>query len=117
MKSVEQIKPVHKKQLMTYLKLTNIHLGILAAEIEPLKNLVLKVNLDYRTLESASKTFSLDYYDEYELEPSSRPDCSNNDCIPGWVRQQGGGLYRNPADTPQTISYFVEAGLIVRLSF
>lgn len=45
-------------------KLTNIHLGILAAEIEPVKNLVLKVNFDYRTLESASKTFSLDYYDE-----------------------------------------------------
>lgn len=45
-------------------KLTNIHLGILAAEIEPVKNLVFKVNLDYRTLESASKTFSLDYYDE-----------------------------------------------------
>ena len=45
-------------------KLTNIHLGILAAEIEPVKNLVFKINLDYRTLESASKTFSLDYYDE-----------------------------------------------------
>ena len=45
-------------------KLTNIHLGILATEIEPVKNLVFKINLDYRTLESASKTFSLDYYDE-----------------------------------------------------
>jgi GxxExxY protein len=29
LKSVEQIKPVHKKQLMTYSKLTNICLGLL----------------------------------------------------------------------------------------
>lgn len=29
LKSVEQIAPVHKKQLLTYLKLTNLHLGLL----------------------------------------------------------------------------------------
>lgn len=29
LKSVEQLSPVHKKQLLTYLKLTNIRLGLL----------------------------------------------------------------------------------------
>lgn len=29
LKSIEQIAPVHKKQLLTYLKLTNIKLGLL----------------------------------------------------------------------------------------
>jgi GxxExxY protein len=29
LKSVEQVAPVHKKQLLTYLKLTNLHLGLL----------------------------------------------------------------------------------------
>ena len=29
LKSIEQLNPVHKKQLLTYLKLTNIRLGLL----------------------------------------------------------------------------------------
>ena len=29
LKSVEEVKPVHKKQLQTYLKLTGMHLGLL----------------------------------------------------------------------------------------
>ncbi|WP_274475122.1 DUF5686 and carboxypeptidase-like regulatory domain-containing protein [Mangrovimonas aestuarii] len=44
-------------------KLTNINLTSLAFEIEPAKNLVFRLGGDYRTLESASPTFSLDYYD------------------------------------------------------
>ncbi|KFF18493.1 DUF5686 and carboxypeptidase-like regulatory domain-containing protein [Flavobacterium hydatis] len=43
-------------------KLTNINLTNVAAEIEPIKNLTFQVGLSYRTLESASPTFSLDYY-------------------------------------------------------
>ncbi|WP_394345975.1 DUF5686 family protein [Flavobacterium humi] len=43
-------------------KLTNVNLTSFAAEIEPLKNLVLQTGFSYRTLESASPTFSLDYY-------------------------------------------------------
>ncbi|WP_053991990.1 DUF5686 and carboxypeptidase-like regulatory domain-containing protein [Mangrovimonas sp. TPBH4] len=45
-------------------KLTNINLTTLAVEIEPVKNLVLRIIGDYRTLRSASETFSLDYYDD-----------------------------------------------------
>ncbi|WP_299226915.1 DUF5686 and carboxypeptidase-like regulatory domain-containing protein [uncultured Psychroserpens sp.] len=42
-------------------KLTNINLSVLSLEIEPAKNLVLRWSGNYRTLESASTTFSLDY--------------------------------------------------------
>jgi hypothetical protein len=43
-------------------KLTNINLSSVAVEIEPVKNLTFQSGLSYRTLESASPTFSLDYY-------------------------------------------------------
>ena len=44
-------------------KLTSVNLTTTALEIEPLKNLKFKVGFNYRTLETASPTFSLDYYD------------------------------------------------------
>ncbi len=44
------------------IKLTNINLTNLEVEIEPLRNLTLRTGFSYRTLESASPTFSLDYY-------------------------------------------------------
>ena len=43
-------------------KLTNINLTTLSLEIEPVKNLIFRLGGNYRTLESASPTFSLDYY-------------------------------------------------------
>lgn len=42
-------------------KLTAINLTSLAVELEPLRNLVVRLGANYRTLESASPTFSLDY--------------------------------------------------------
>ncbi|RKE91929.1 DUF5686 and carboxypeptidase-like regulatory domain-containing protein [Ichthyenterobacterium magnum] len=48
-------------------KLTNINLSTLALEIEPIRNLVFRLSGSYRTLESASKTFSLDYLDPESL--------------------------------------------------
>jgi hypothetical protein len=43
-------------------KLTNINLTNVGVEIEPIKNLTFQTGFSYRTLESASETFSLDYY-------------------------------------------------------
>lgn len=43
-------------------KLTNINLTTAAVEIEPVKNLIFQTGFSYRTLESASPTFSLDYF-------------------------------------------------------
>ena len=43
-------------------KLTNINLTTFAAEFEPLKNVIFQIGFSYRTLESASNTFKLDYF-------------------------------------------------------
>ena len=45
-------------------KLTNINLSTLAIEIEPIRNLTFQLGFSYRTLESASDTFKLDYYSD-----------------------------------------------------
>lgn len=43
-------------------KLTNINLTNFSAEIEPIKNFTIQTGVTYRTLESASETFKLDYF-------------------------------------------------------
>ena len=43
-------------------KLTNINLSTLAIEIEPVKNVTFQLGFSYRTLESASSIFKLDYF-------------------------------------------------------
>lgn len=43
-------------------KLTNINLSNFSAEIEPIKNFTIQAGVTYRTLESASDTFKLDYF-------------------------------------------------------
>lgn len=44
-------------------KLTSINLTSLAVELEPWRNVIFRLGSNYRTLESASPTFSLDYVD------------------------------------------------------
>lgn len=44
-------------------KLTNINLSTLTIEAEPIKNVIFRLGGNYRTLESASPTFSLNYFD------------------------------------------------------
>jgi hypothetical protein len=44
-------------------KLTSISLTSAAIEVEPWRNVVMRLGANYRTLESASDTFSLDYFD------------------------------------------------------
>ncbi len=44
-------------------KLTSINLTSLAVELEPWRNFIFRLGANYRTLESASPTFSLDYVD------------------------------------------------------
>lgn len=45
-------------------KLTNVNLTTLAIEAEPFRNFITRLSGTYRTLESASPTFSLDYYSD-----------------------------------------------------
>ncbi|MDO1502524.1 DUF5686 family protein [Winogradskyella maritima] len=45
-------------------ELTNVNLSTFGIEIEPLRNFILRAGGTYKTLESASPTFSLDYFDD-----------------------------------------------------
>lgn len=45
-------------------RLTKIKLSNIGIEVEPWKNLIFRLTGSYRSLQSASETFSLDYYDE-----------------------------------------------------
>jgi hypothetical protein len=47
-------------------KLTNINLTSVGIEIEPLKNFTLQTGFTYRTLETASRTFNLNYFTDIE---------------------------------------------------
>lgn len=54
-------------------KLTNINLSNFSIEIEPIKNFTVQTGFSYRTLESASDTFSLDYYTD-ETRTTTKSD-------------------------------------------
>lgn len=45
-------------------RLTNINLTTVGFELEPLKNLIFRTTASFRTLKSATDTFSIDYFDE-----------------------------------------------------
>lgn len=85
-------------------KLTNINLSTVAIEIEPVKNLTLQTGFSYRTLESASETFSLDYYTDNtftttESEVKQSEINFQIDYTPG--RQTTGyGVERSNVDNP-----------------
>ncbi|MFD0989213.1 DUF5686 family protein [Mariniflexile jejuense] len=49
-------------------KLTSINLTSVAIEMEPWRNFILRLGGNYRTLSSASPTFSLDYYTDSGIE-------------------------------------------------
>ncbi len=78
-------------------KLTNINLTNLSLEIEPLKNLNFLAGFSYRTLKTASETFSLDYYIDKE-----------NDIIKSEVKQSELNLQIEYTPGRKTVGYGVE---------
>lgn len=85
-------------------KLTNINLSTIAVEIEPIKNLTFQVGFSYRTLESASSVFSLDYYTDSSLTTtkSEVKQAESNiqiDYTPG-KKNIGYGVERRDVDSP-----------------
>lgn len=81
-------------------KLTSVNLTNFSAEFEPVRNLVLQAGVSYRTLKSASPTFSLDYYDEFENIKSDVKQYEFNasiDYMPG-RRPIGFGVERTNVD-------------------
>ncbi|OYQ43805.1 hypothetical protein CHU92_02960 [Flavobacterium cyanobacteriorum] len=80
-------------------KLTNINFSTFSAEIEPLKHLVFRTSLSYRTLKSAFPTFSLDYY----IDPNN-PAAGTR----GFVQQYEYGFLIDYTPFRRTIGYGVE---------
>lgn len=82
-------------------KLTNINLSSAAIEIEPIKNLTFLTGISYRTLESASPTFSLDYY----------TDASQTD-IKSDVKQSEANIQIEYTPNRKTIGFGVERDVV-----
>lgn len=85
-------------------KLTNVNFSTFSAEIEPVKHLVIRGSFNYRTLESASPTFLMDYYiDPNDHSKGTRPSLTQYefgtliDYTPG-RRTAGYGVERTDVD-------------------
>ncbi len=83
-------------------KLTNINLTAGAIEFEPYKNFRIQTGITYRTLASASQTFSLDYYKEL---PSVQNPAGE---ISGLVNQTEINVQLDYTPKRKTIGYGVE---------
>lgn len=91
-------------------RLTNINLSTIGLSIEPWKNVTLSTGFSYRTLETASKTFSLDYYKELPTQTTpgkieSRVNQAEFNVMLDWTpRRQtiGYGVERDIVDNPFT---------------
>jgi hypothetical protein len=82
-------------------KLTNINLTNIAAEIEPIKNLTFQTGFSYRTLISASPTFSLDYYTDATQTQINQS-----------VKQAEANLQIEYTPNRKTIGYGVERSIV-----
>lgn len=78
-------------------KLTNINLTTFGVELEPVRNLVVGTQFSYRTLESASPTFKLDYFTD-ETHTTTRGD----------VKQFEAAIQVDYTPRRKTIGYGVE---------
>lgn len=87
-------------------KLTSINLTNVAAEIEPVKNLTFQLGMSYRTLASASDSFSLDYF-------TSLPSATNPvGVIQNDVKQSEMNLQVEFTPNRKTIGYGVERSVV-----
>ncbi len=82
-------------------KLTNINLSTFGMEIEPVKNLTLGTQFSYRTLESASPTFRLDYFTD-EARTMTK----------GVVKQFEASIQLDYTPNRKTVGYGVERDIV-----
>ncbi|TRX42348.1 DUF5686 and carboxypeptidase-like regulatory domain-containing protein [Flavobacterium restrictum] len=87
-------------------KLTNISLTKASIEIEPIKNLTFQLGASNRTLESASSTFSLDYYTTLPT-PANPAGVVKSD-----VRQSEMNLQIEFTPKRETINFGVERSVV-----
>ena len=85
-------------------KLTNINLTSIGLQIEPIKNFTISTGFSFRTLQSASPTFKLDYYTDATLT-TTKPDVKQSEAnlqleyTPG-MKTIGYGVERLGVDSP-----------------
>lgn len=85
-------------------KLTSINFTTFSAEIEPVKDLILRTAFSYRTLKTASpETFSLDYY----IDPDN-PAAGTN----GFIKQYEYNLMADFTPGKKNIGYGVERSFV-----
>jgi hypothetical protein len=87
-------------------KLTNINLSNVSVEMEPMKNFVVSTGFSYRTLVSASPSFSLDYY-------TALPSVANpTGLVKSDVTQSEANIQFEFMPNRKTIGYGVERDLV-----
>lgn len=91
-------------------KLTNINLSAVALEIEPVRNLTFQAGFTYRTLVSASSTFSLDYFTDESFTTTKsdviQPEANLQVDYTPKRKVVGYGVERNEVDSPYTRVFF-----------
>lgn len=88
-------------------KLTNINLSTVSVEVEPVKNLRFQTGFTYKTLQSASPTFSLDFIDEQGNIQKKTQQAEWNAMIDFTPKRRtiGYGVERNDVDNNYTRIY------------
>ncbi|NMH27222.1 DUF5686 and carboxypeptidase-like regulatory domain-containing protein [Flavobacterium silvaticum] len=86
-------------------KLTNVNLTTLGISFEPYKNVVISAGASYRTLRTASETFSLDYYE-------TLPTASTPGVIKGDLSQAEFNVMLDWTPRRQNIGYGVERNIV-----
>lgn len=82
-------------------KLTDINLTNFSIEIEPVKNLIFQTGISHRKLESASQTFSLDYFTD-----------DSHTTTKGIVKQSEANIQVEFMPNRKTIGYGVERSVV-----
>lgn len=99
-------------------KLSSINLSTISVELEPLRNLTVRVGANYRELKPASPTFSLDYYiDEARTQTASEIEQAEISTIftftPG-KRTSGYGVERQIINDDEYPTFFFNYSLGVK---
>lgn len=102
-------------------KLSSINLSVFAVEMEPLKNLQVRVGANYRVLKPASPDFSLDYYvDEERTITDSEIKQTELSTVLTWTpgrKVSGFGVERNVVNEEDFPTLFLNYSLGVKNIF
>uniref|UniRef100_UPI0030DAF548 DUF5686 family protein n=1 Tax=uncultured Planktosalinus sp. TaxID=1810935 RepID=UPI0030DAF548 len=90
-------------------RLTNINLTTFGLQLEPVKDLTFRTTTSYRTLKSATDSFSMDYYDENGVIQSeiSQPEIELSLTYTPGIRTSGFGVERTIINSGKYPQFFL----------